>query len=135
MKTNSPTPSFQGVKPFGFVKFGESDYLKKIEMQISNAQNYAKQLKKEGKDVFVVKLSTKDCHGNSHGGAKTYVLFDEDAKIPNLYETIKKNLIKFFKNDLTSDLFTNELDKKLDEISIQQNKIAAFIAENKAPIE
>lgn len=134
MKTKSFNLAFQGVKPFGFVKSGEVNFIEKLRKQINNAQVYAKELEKEGRDSFVVKMSEKNSRGQSHGEVKTYVLFDEDAKIPKQYEIIKQNLIKFFKDDLISDLFTNSLDKKLEEISKQQSEVAKFIAENKAPL-
>lgn len=135
MKTQSINPSFQGVKSFGFVKTGEVNFIEKLRNQINNAQVYAKELEKEGRDVFVVKMSEKNARGINHGGVKTYVLYDEDVKPLKHFDKAKQELINFFKNDLFSDLFTNSLNKRLEEISKQKNEVAKFIAENRAPIK
>ena len=130
MKVNLTT-TFLGVRCAGSTNRHEPDAMDKIQKQQEKAVEINLDLKEQGKDTFVVALSYTDARGNRRDEANTYVLYDEEAKLPQKYNAIKMDLIDMFKDDLAGDLFTNKLNLQLDEITKQQNKVAAFIAENR----
>lgn len=130
MKTQSIEPSFQGNKFIGLVNFDDPQYMKKFDNQVARANKYAQKLRDKGHDVFVVEHSDKDALGRSHGGLKTFVLFDKEAEVPNKYSENIQKLTKLFKEELNSDRFVDSFDDVLKKIKEQQNNIAKFIAEN-----
>lgn len=132
MKVLPVIPSFKGVKCIGTVPFKDPDFITKTQEQVEQARTIEKIIKEDGLDTFVVKMSTKNARGQSYDGVKTYVLYDEEAKIPNQYNKIKRDLQKMFQDQIfMSDLFANAINKELLQISEQQSNVAIFIAENR----
>ena len=135
MKINSINPSFKGVVLVGSVSKKQDGVFATLDQNIKFAEKIADTFEQKGEATFVVNNSDRDARGRSTERFNTYVLFGDEAKIVKKFDEIKVQMTKLFDNTGYSDSIDNHLGAKLSSLTNQQDKTAAFIAENRVEAE
>ena len=128
-QSKSTNPSFKAINLVRVVSRDEKNVAKALISGFDSAAAFERALKDKGiSDTFLHSLRLKNT-----GDTAFYVLSEEHAApITALNDSITK-LKHRFKDDMSSDLFRQELDILINRINDMQKKLATFIITGKMP--